>query len=166
MADYNFSGIIPYTSQPARYDSGNLYAIDFEYTLTGVLAAADTITTPANALPDGGIRIVDVEVSHPELDTNVTPTATYNVGDSDSVDRFIQTAVMGVDGITTTNYLVYNRINRAQGTTNGVVSSGSGYLYAQDTSPQLILTIASAFATAAPTGVIRMRVWFYCTGEQ
>jgi len=166
MTAYNFSQIIPYSSHQPKYAPGQLYAIDFEYSLTTGLANADTITTPSDALPDEGIRIVDVEISHPELDTNATPTGTYNVGDSDDADRFIDGGVMGVTGVTTADYLVLNRINRAQGTTSGVVSSGSGYLYAQGTSPQLIVTIASAVATAASSGVIRMRVWFYCTGEQ
>lgn len=168
MADYNFSQILPYSSYPPKWDAGQLYCIDFEYDVSdgSALANTDTITTPSGALPDEGIRIVDVELSHPELDSNATPTGTYDVGDSDDVNRFLDGAVMGVNGITTAGYLVRNCINVEQTLTSGVVSAGSGYLYAQGTDPQLILTVASAVATGVASGIIRMRVWFYCTGEE
>lgn len=168
MTAYNFSQILPASSYPPKWESGQLYCVDFEYDVSSgsALANADTITTPSGALSGDGIRIVDVEVSHPELDSNATPTGTYDVGDSGAAARFIDGAVMGVNGVTTAGYLVYNRINIAQALTSGVVSAGSGYLYAQGTDPQLILTVASAVATGVASGIIRMRVWFYCTGEE
>jgi hypothetical protein len=168
MTDYNFAQILPYSSYPPKWESGQLYCIDFEYDVSdgSALAASDTITTPSSALPDEGIRIVDVEISHPELDSNTTPTGTYDIGDSDDVDRFLDGAVMAINGVTTAGYLVYNRINVEQTLTSGVVSAGSGYLYASGTSPQLVLTVASSVATGVASGIIRMRVWFYCTGEE
>ncbi len=168
MTAYNFAQILPYSSYQPTWASGQLYCIDFEYDVSdgSALAAADTITTPSGALPDEGIRIVDVEISHPELDSNATPTGTYDIGDSGAAARFLDGAVMGVAGVTTAGYLVFNRINVEQALTAGVVSAGSGYLYAQGTDPQLILTVASAVATGVASGIIRMRVWFYCTGEE
>ena len=166
MAAYNFSQIVPNSSYPPRYLSGEQYSIDFEYTLGGALAQNDTITTPSSALPNNGIRIVETELMYPELDTNATPTGTFNVGDGTSATRFVSGVPMGVAGVTTSGFQLRQGINIAQGLTNGVVTSGSGYLYASGTNPQLVVTVGSAVATGASSGVIRLRVTFYCTGEQ
>lgn len=166
MTAYNYSQIVPFNGQNPVFEVGNDYSIDFEYVLTGALSSGDTITTPAGALPSDGIRILEVEVIAPETDTNATPTGTFDVGDSGDADRFIDGIPMGVAGVTTAGYQMRQGINIAQGTTNGVVSSGVGYLYGQGTTPQLITTVASAVATGATTGVIRKRVFFRCTSEQ
>lgn len=166
MTAYNFSQLIPNTFNGPYFEPGELYEIDFEYSLETGLASGDTITTPSGALPDNGIRILDILVSHPELDTNATPTGTYDVGDSTDQNRFLSAVVLGVNGVTTSGFLINNCINVPQGTTNGVVSTGSGYLYAAGTSPQLILTVISAVATAASSGLIRLKVRYVCSGEQ
>jgi hypothetical protein len=160
MAAYNFSQILPYSSYPAKFDAGQLYSIDFEYTLAGAVVSGDTYTTPANALPTNGIRIVDTQLVSVALDTNASPTATISVGDSGSATRFINAAAAGGTA------QVVRFINQAQGLTNGVVSSGSGYLYASGTAPQIVVTVGGTVATAQTTGTIRLRVSFYCTGEQ
>lgn len=166
MTAYNYSQIIPFSVHDPKFAAGQLYSIDFEYTLTGALVENDTITTPAGALPDEGIRIVDVELVYPELDTHATPTGTFDVGDSDDTNRFVSAVPMGVAGVTTAGFQLRQGINIAQGLTSGVVSTGSGYLYAAGTSPRLITTVSAAVATGAASGVIRKRVWFYCTSEQ
>jgi hypothetical protein len=165
MTAYNFSQLVPFSSYKPKFSPGMLYEIVFEYTLTGALANADTITTPSNAFPDNGIRIMGVLVTHPELDTNTTPTGTYNVGDSGDADRFIASAPLGVAGVTTTGFILNNPINVAQSLSNGVVATGSGYLYGSGTNPQLVLTVNAAVATGASSGVIRLLVTYYCEGE-
>ena len=99
------------------------------------------------------------------LDTNVTPTGTLAVGDSGSATRFISGAPMGITGITSTTYQVYNTINVAQGFTSNVVTSGNYYCYGAGTTPQLIVTVGGTIATAAAAGLVRLRVTFYCTAE-
>lgn len=163
MTAYNFSQILPYSSQPARYEAGQLYSIDFEYTLAGAVVTADTWTTPSGALPSNGIRVIDTELHMAALDTNASPTATISVGDAGVATRFINAANAGSP---TSGAQVNLFINRAQALTSGVVSAGSGYLYASGTTPQIVVTLGGTVATAASTGVIRLRVSFYCTGEQ
>jgi hypothetical protein len=163
MTAYNFSQIVPYTSAPPKYEAGMRYSIDFEYTLAGAVVSGDTWTTPANALPNNGIRIIDTSLHMSRLDTNAAPTATLSVGDSGSATRFISGANAGS---AISNVQLNLNINQAQTLSSGVVSAGSGYLYAAGTSPQIVMTLGGTVATAASTGVIRLRVIFYCTGEQ
>jgi hypothetical protein len=158
---YAFSQILPYSSYPPKFEPGELYSIDFEYTLGGAVVTGDTYTTPANALPNSGFRIVDTQLIMPPLDTNATPTATISVGDSGSATRFINAAQAG----SATATQVSRWINQAQGLTSGVVSSGSGYLYGNGANPQIIVTVGGVVATAQTTGTIRLRVSFYCTSE-
>ncbi len=165
MTAYTYSQILPNSSHPPKYASGQFYSIDFEYALTGALAENDTISTPANAMPDDGIRIVEVELIYPELDTHATPTGTFDVGDGTDADRFVDAAPMGVAGVTTAGFQLRQGINIAQGLTSGVVTSGANYLYASGTSPVFVTTVTAAVATGATTGLLRLRVTFDCTGE-
>jgi hypothetical protein len=160
---FNFAQIIPYSQGPAKYEAGHLYEIDFEYTLAGAVVTGDTYTTPAGALPDGGIRIVDTQLVFPPLDTNATPTATISMGDAGLATRFINAALAGTS-IATEQKKVF--INQAQGLTAGVVTSGSGYLYPKGTAPVLVGTVGGVVATAQTVGTIRLKVIYYCTGEQ
>jgi len=165
MTAYAFSSLTPDSSFPARTSPGMLYTTEFQYTLAGAVVSADTFTTPANALPANGMRIAEVEVIMPELDTNATPTGTFIVGDATDDNRFIDAAPMGVAGVTTAGYQMRTCINIAQGLTSGVVSTGSNYLYGSGTSPRLVMTLGGTIATAATTGTIRLKVSFYCTDE-
>ncbi len=165
MTAYNFSQVLPDSKHPPRYEPGMEYTIDFEYALTGALVEADTITTPTGAMPSNGIRIVETEVIYPELDSNATPTGTFDVGDSGDTDRFIDGVPLGVAGVTTAGFQLRQGINRAQTLSSGNVSIGYGYLYGQGTDPRFIVTVGSAVATGETTGLIRLRVTFLCTGE-
>lgn len=158
---YDFSQLVPYSSYPAKYEPGMLYCVDFEYTLAGAVVTGDTYTTPSGALPSNGIRVVDTMLVMPALDTNATPTATISSGDSGSATRFINAALAG--DTQATQMQVF--INKAQTTTAGIVTGGSGYLYAQGTTPRIIITVGGTVATAQTAGVVRLRVSFYCTGE-
>ncbi len=158
---YAFSQILPYSVHPPKYEPGALYSIDFEYTLAGAVVTGDTYTTPTGCLPSNGIRIVDTQLIMPALDTNATPTATISSGDATTATRFINAALAG--STQSTQMTVW--INQAQTLTAGVVTSGSGYLYAQGTDPRIKVTVGGTVATAQTTGVIRLRVIFYCSGE-
>jgi len=165
MTAYAFSSLTPDSSFPARTSVGQLYTIEFQYTLAGAVVTGDTFTTPAGALPSNGIRIAEVEVIAPRLDTNATPTGTFEVGDATDANRFIDAAPMGVTGITSATYQIRQCINIPQGLTAGVVSTGSNYLYGSGTAPRLVMTLGGTIATAAATGTIRLKVSFYCTDE-
>lgn len=161
---YNMVQILPYSVHPPKYNPGEMYAIDFEYTIAGTIVTGDTYTTPANALPANGIRIVDTQLVISAQDTNATPTSTISVGDSGSATRFVNAAN---GGNATSNVQLHIWINQNQVLTSGVVSAGSGYLYGASnaTAPQIIVTVGGTIATAATTGFVRLRVTFYCTGE-
>jgi hypothetical protein len=122
MTAYNFSEVQPYSILQPPYAPGQLYSIDFEYSLLGGVVTADTFTTPSGGMPDNGITIVDTQLIMVPLDTNASPTATISVGDSGSATRFINAA-------------------------------------------RFIVTLGGTVATAASTGLIRLRVSFYCSGE-
>lgn len=168
MTAYNFNQLLPDSSLPPAYLPGMRYSIDFEFTLSGTaLVVNDTITTPAGALPSNGIRIIDTQlIQTKELDTNTTPTGALSVGDSTLSNRFISSVPMGLNGVTTAGTQLTNWINIPQGVTNGVVTSGYGYLYPAGTSPRLIVSVSNAVATGSTTGTIRLRCWFNCSGEQ
>ncbi len=163
MTAYNFSLLNPDAMNAPRYEPGKLYFVEFDYvTGTTTFANTDTITTPAGALPNNGITIADVEVISNALDTNATPTATYSVGDANLSNRFISSANAGnaISGAQVKNY-----INIAQVLTAGVVTSGPNYIYVQGSAPQLVLTFTNNFATANTSPIIRMKVWYWCTGN-
>lgn len=160
---YTYAQILPYSSYPPKYDAGQLYTIDFEYTQAATVVTGDTYSTPSGALPTNGIRIVDTVLILSPVDTNATPTATISVGDAGSATRFINA---GNAGNATANAQLHLFINQNQGLTSGVVSSGSGYLYASGTNPVIVTTVGGTVATAASTGYVRLRISFYCTGEQ
>lgn len=158
---YNFSQVLPYSAFPPEWFPGSEFTIDFEYSLGGAVVTGDTYTTPAGAFPVNGFRIVDTDFISVPLDTNATPTATISVGDSGSATRFINAAQAG----NATATQIRRSINQAQGLTNGVVSSGTGYLYSTGNSAQLICTVGGTVATAQTTGVIRLRVTYKCSSE-
>lgn len=162
---YDFSQLVPDSSYPARTAPGMLYTTEFQYTLAGAVVTGDTYTIPADSLPANGIRIAEIEVICPELDTDATPTATFSVGDTNSATRFINAAPAGLNGVTTSGYQMSTKINIAQGLTSGVVSTGTNYLYGSGTSPRIVMTIGGVVATAQTSGTIRLKVSFYCTDE-
>jgi len=163
---YAFSSLVPDSSFPPKWSTGMDQRIEFQYTLAGAVVTGDTFTTPANALPNNGFRVLEIEVISPELDTDATPTGTFSVGDSGVAARFINAAPMGINGVTTSGEQMRTAINIAQGLTSGVVSTGSNYLYASGTSPRLVMTLAGTVATAQTAGTIRLIVTFRCTEEQ
>jgi hypothetical protein len=151
---------------PPKFEAGNLYSIDFEKTIAATVVTGDTYTTPSGALPANGFRVVDTQLILTPLDTNATPTATISVGDAGLATRFVNAAN---SGNATANAQLHVWINQNQVLTAGVVSAGSGYLYGSNTAattpPQIVVTVGGTVATAATTGIVRLRVIFYCSGE-
>lgn len=158
---YAFSSLVPDSSFPAKWSPGVDYCIEFQYTLAGAVVTGDTYTTPANALPSNGIRILETQLVYTSLDTNATPTATISVGDSGAATRFINAANAG----NATAYQISQFINQAQALTSGVVTTGTNYLYNNGTAPRLVVTVGGTVATAATTGVIRLIVFYRCVEE-
>ena len=169
MTAYNFTLIEPYTQNAnvngsgAKFLTGTVQVQEFEYAFSSVgLANGDTITTPLNALPINGCVILETEVISSQLDTNATPTGTFDLGDAGLITRFIDAAYMGTGNAFGQ---VKVNINKAQTLTANVVTSGAGFLYPDGSNPQLVLTVISAVATAATTGYIRLKVFYNCDGD-
>lgn len=161
MTAYNFTLI---TTRP-HWSAGDLQAITAYYDLGGTaLVNGDTITA-TGMIPGDGVKIYDIYCSHTELDTNATPTGTYNVGDSTSAARFISSAPMGANGVTTSGFQITNRSNFAPTSSNGVVTTGLGYIYTGTTATDLVLTVNAAVATGATAGVIFLVVLYRCVGN-
>lgn len=161
MANFAFTLI----DSNSIWSAGSVFVARAYYDLNGTgLAQNDTITA-TNIIPPDGVEIYEVWVSHPELDTNATPTGTYNVGDSGSAARFISSAPMAVNGVTTTGAQVRNGINIATTTSSGVIATGAGYRYTGTSASTLILTVNAAVATAATAGVVHLMVLYRCVGN-
>lgn len=161
MAAYNFTLI---TNTP-HWSSGDLQAITAYYSLGGVALAQNDTITATGMIPGDGVKIYDIYCSHTELDTNTTPTGTYQVGDANSAARFLSSVPMGVNGVTTSGFQITNRSNFAPTSTAGVVTTGLGYIYTGTSATDLILTVNGAVATGATTGVIFLTVLYRCVGN-
>jgi hypothetical protein len=165
MTAYSFTSID--TKSP--WTSGDQYTVrayfDVSTTSGGTgLANTDTITA-TGLIPANGVKIYDVMVVHPELDTNATPTGTFNVGDAGSATRFISGAPLGVTGVTTTGFQLRTGINIITTTTSGVVASGAGYIYTGTSTSSIIVTVSAAVATAATSGILHLLVTYRCVGN-
>lgn len=184
MTVYNFNAIEPYTYELAKFSYGHTYIQEFEFAFPSGFAGfanGDTVVTPLsqvvtvngqpvniyNGLPTNGIVILETEVVTSKIDSNASPTGTFNLGDTNasgvgytgSATRFINGGLLGG-----ANQIITD-INQAQTLTNNVVTAGSGYFYPDGSTPQLVLTISAALATAATTGYIRLKVTYNCDGD-
>jgi len=80
---------------PGVGDGHAVKAICGVFALTAALAAGDTISTPN--LPNGA-TVLDVILSTSDLDTNGTPTITFDVGDAAVSNRYIAASNVGQAG--------------------------------------------------------------------
>ena len=161
MAAYNFTSI----SSSSHWIAGDIQIMTAYYDLNGVALAQNDTITATNIIPGDGVKIYDIYCSHTELDTNATPTGTYQVGDAGSATRFMSSVPMGVNGVTTSGFQIVNRSNFAPTSTNGVVTAGIGYTYTGTSATSLIMTINGAVATGATTGIIFLTVVYRCVGN-
>lgn len=165
MTAYSFNLL---TSRPP-WDAGAEHSVrayfDVSTTSGGAgLANTDTITA-TGMLPGNGIVIREVLIMHPELDSNATPTGTFNVGDTNLAARFISAAPMGVNGITTTGFQMRTGINITTTTTSGSIVSGAGYQYTGTSTNSIVVTVASAVATQVTAGILHVLVTYRCIGN-
>ena len=104
--------------------------------------------------------ITDYYLIFDEFDTNVTPTGTFDLGDADDVDRYLNGVTMGA----TTN--VFDRrdadavgaLVTTVGDTTNTPSNGVGFTYTADST--ILLTVANAIATAATVGQLVLTVTY------
>lgn len=160
MANYNFTLI----DAVSPWSAGALFAVRGYYDLNGVgLVNGDTITATNIIAPDG-VEIFETWVTFPRLDTNATPTGTFNLGDAVVANRFIASAPLGSTNTIAGTQLKAG-INVPTVTANGVITSGAGYRYTGTTNSSLVMTVNAAVATAATTGVVHLLVLYRCVGN-
>lgn len=151
MTAYNFTLV----DSASPWTPGLEYTAVGTFALTGALASGDTITA-ANIIPGNGVEIKEIIVSHPRLDSNATPTGTYNLGDGTTAAAFIASGNMG--GVNA-GVNMSNTINVAPSTT-----TGAGMIYNNATN--VVLTVNAALATAVTTGLVTLKVVYRCVGRK
>lgn len=112
----------------------NVKAVYFSVTASAALTTSDTLNfgyVPENFRVLGGFLEAD------DLDTNVTPTLTLNIGDADDADRLFAASTVGQAGTAT----------------NDVAVAGLGHKYESKT---LITGAPAANAATGAAGDIRL----------
>ncbi len=139
------------------------------------LGSGDTITW-ANAVPTSGVTSIEAYVVCTQLDSNGTPTFTYNFGDTLSGDltngaqRYI---LAGKGGSNVAGFNIHTDSNVVPAFTAGVQTVGIGFPYAtsenstgdKNGATDLIFTGTAANATGATTFTIWAYFTYYCGGE-
>ncbi|KPJ66561.1 MAG: hypothetical protein AMJ43_07995 [Coxiella sp. DG_40] len=143
MAAEDMAGTIVNTIP--RHETGKQYTRIGYYALTEALELNDTITF-SDMVP-GGCRVDYVILQAPELDTDGTPTGTIDVGDSDQ-DKFIDGIAMD-GGIFTINNVATGLVNTPYTSTTDIV-----------------ITVPTAVATGATSGLIILAVTYTATGNE
>jgi len=134
------------------------FDVDVETSSAG-LASGDTISginVPQFATVTGYYLIF------PELDSNGTPTGTFDLGDAADADRYLNGVVMGGS---LTHY-AYNEkdadlpgaLVSTVGDTTNTPSNGVGFTYTAD--GVISLTVATAVATAVTSGTLVLAVTY------
>ena len=124
---------------------GVVYVREAVYTLTAALAENDIIEMIPVA---AGERVVDLQIVSEDLDTHGTPTITFDVGDGDDVDRYIDGTTIGQTG-------GFARLGDGLATDAEAIAVNKLYT-AADT---IDVKVSAAVATGATTGTIRLRAF-------
>jgi hypothetical protein len=103
-------------------------------------APATTDTIEFFYLP-AGARVLQAVLEATDMDTDVSPTLTLNIGDSGDVDRLFAASTVGQAGTAST----------------AVAVAGAGYKYSSKTK---ITGVANANATAGAAGTIYLTVMY------
>lgn len=169
MTAYSFTNL----QSQSPYIPGEVIKVGAYFKLTGVLANNDTITA-ASLIPPSGVQILEVVVVSSQLDSNATPTGTFELGDSladgNAANRYVSGGIMGTNQ-TGVNVVQYSNV--APTIVSGAYTKGVGYLYANDENTSgttngyvdIIYTVTNALATAAATGNIWVYVTYQCVGN-
>lgn len=132
---------VEYTLNPSpRFNEKGVYTVYAHFALSAALIINDTIAMfklPANA------RVLDMELSTDDLDSNVSPLITLDVGDATTADRFIAAAVVGKTGGT------ISMKDATYGT-----RAGFAYRYTADT--PILVKVKAAPATGTTSGTIKL----------
>jgi|SRR5579863_292194 len=126
--------------EPVQNATGDITVVS-TFALTQALAVNDIINmldVPLNAV------VTEVNLSADELDTNAAATIAYDVGDSNSAQRFIAAAAQS-NGVA----LAPTRMN---------VAAGLGYQYTSRTTIQV--KVHTGPATGATSGTVRLAVTY------
>ena len=171
MTVYNFTNL----QAQSPVVPGHTFRVGAYFELTGALANGDTIVA-TNFIPPDGVVILSALVYFAPLDTNATPTGTFELGDNQTdgpaAFRFITAASLGaVGGGSAGQVHVY--ANTAPAFTNGVQTRGVGYMYADNENTttsnngyyNMVLTVTAGLATAAATGTVYLEVDYLCQGN-
>lgn len=111
---------------------------------TGGAALANADVIQMLKVPKGA-RVLEVILTTTDLDTNGTPTLSFDVGDGDDVDRYIDGSTIGRTGGT-------DRLG------SGIVTNTQAFTYtANDT---IDVLVAAGPATGATSGTISLTVGF------
>jgi hypothetical protein len=140
------------------------------YTFSAGFVLGDTIVFP-NMVPPAGVDVTEVLVYHTPLDSNATPTGTYDFGDNQTdgsqTARFLLNAPMGGAGTQIKNFS-----NVTPAFTSGVQTVGIGYHYNNDQQTpgtnagywNGVWTVTAAPATAVTSGTIFFYFKYRCSG--
>lgn len=95
MATYNSTNVQNKTGVSAGGPAGNVLVAYAEVSCTSAPSTSDTINffdLPA------GARVLSMTLESTDMDTNVSPSLTINVGDSGSATRFFSASTVGQAG--------------------------------------------------------------------
>lgn len=143
MTDYAGSIVVPVASG----ERGVQRTAVLKYVFSGGFANTDTITF-SKVIPSKGVYVDRVELVSSEIDTNATPTATLSVGTVADPDGFIAATGAAVNKSNSLAENVY-RSSMAEALINTRV-----------TASDIVVTIASAVATAATSGTVTLFVTY------
>jgi hypothetical protein len=156
---------------------GETFKVSAYYTVTSgtALGSGDTITWQ-NAVPTSGVTSIEASVVCTQLDSNASPTFTYDFGDTLSGDltnglsRYI---LAGKGGSNVSGAVIATPSNVPPVSSAGVQTKGIGFSYATtenstgDTNgaTDLVFTGTAANATGATTYTVWAYFTYYCGGE-
>lgn len=110
------------------------------FTVACGAAPATTDTIEFGYVP-AGARIVFAVLEATDMDTNVAPALTLNVGDAGDVDRLFAASTVGQAGTLST----------------AIATAGNGYQYTQQT---LITGVAGVNAATGAAGTINLTIFY------
>lgn len=138
MATYRSSSVTDRQAVAGPGIAGSCKVAHFTVACTAAPSTADTIEfgyVPA------GARIVFAVLEATDMDTNVAPTLTLNIGDSGDVDRLFAVSTVGQAGTLS----------------SAIATAGNGYEYPAQT---LITGVAGTNATTGAAGTVSLTVFY------
>lgn len=171
---YTFTNLQPYNSP---WIPGSVITVGAYFNIANTVSAAgftngDTVTA-VGLIPEGGVTVLQTLVCGSPGDTNGSPTATFNLGDSLSdtphAYRYMTNQLFSAPS-TLGSMVDYQ--NTPPTFVSGVQTEGVGYAYTTNENSNssggainIVLTVTANLATAATTGVVYVYVTYLCTGD-